>query len=441
MEVRFVLTAPRFCRLHILPRYEGFRSTLEQALPLLDTPTLLKNNARINAALEVLRAENEKEREKVVTAEEEEEEDRGNVDDGTRALASDQDQNMADEADEPQAPVDNAIGILVRNATEEFGFSPNDVYCGIFDPIETKAAHKAAVDALTYSDLTTIVRMFSNDQHFDSQSQCVVAVHPSRITDLLDSWKVWFKSPRIEKRVLECMRLEEIGHLRRTYQLLRNFSAGSVLAGWIFEVVAHRMLCGDWQGPVQQPIRMVSNNGNPPVFCTDPSPAPDTMPPPPSPLRIGKRIGTEVDFPTWKRLVGNVTLDGDRYYTPATTNDPLFDSFTIDHDPHQRTVIISIFQITISQTHEGSAQGYVRIRKIMASVRNLLKKKHPNTTVKVAYFLVCPNDGLRHEWRMPVDWDKEMEFNNNHQGAVFCLRLPIWQDGSTSCLFTPNFAT
>jgi len=415
-----------------MPEYESFRSALGRALNKSALPT---NDTVIDAALKVFQAEKEKEkerereREEVAAAEEEDQgQDRMDVDDSTRA----------NEADQPRAPVDNAIDILVRDTTEKVGFAPDDVYNGIFEPIATMTVHDAAVRVLTYSKLTDIVEMFSKDQHFDGQSHRVVAVHPRKVEDSLDSWKVRFKSPRIEKEVLERMRLEEVKHLRKTYQLLRNIPAGSVLAGLIFEVIAHRMLCDAWQGPTQQPIRMLSNEGNPPVFSTDPLPTPDTLPSPPSPLCVGQRTATEVDFPT--RLVSNVTLDGDKYYTLATTNDPLFDSFTIDHDPHQRTVVISIFQITISPMHGGSAQGYARICKIMASVRNLLKKNHLDATVEVAYFLVCPNDGLRHEWKMPIDWDKNTK-NNNHQGAAFCLRLPVWKDGGMLCLFTPNFGT
>jgi hypothetical protein len=53
-----------------------------------------------------------------------EEEDRDDICDGIRTLATDQDKNMVDEADQSHAPVRNALEILVHNATEEFGFAP-----------------------------------------------------------------------------------------------------------------------------------------------------------------------------------------------------------------------------------------------------------------------------------------------------------------------------
>ena len=51
--------------------------------------------------------------------------------------------------------------------------------------------------------------------------------------------------------------------------------------------------------------------------------------------------------------------------------------------------------------HKGSAEGYPHIR-ITRRVRELLKGTDSNATVEVAYFLICPEDEFRYEWRMPV---------------------------------------
>jgi hypothetical protein len=61
-----------------------------------------------------------------------EEEDRDDICDGIRTLATDQDKNMVDEADQSHAPVRNALEILVHNATEEFGFAPITTASSIF---------------------------------------------------------------------------------------------------------------------------------------------------------------------------------------------------------------------------------------------------------------------------------------------------------------------
>ena len=62
-------------------------------------------------------------------------EDRDRVGDGGRS-ATDRDVGTVDGTGQPQAlmvNVDDALKILVHNATEEFGFAPRDVYDGVFN--------------------------------------------------------------------------------------------------------------------------------------------------------------------------------------------------------------------------------------------------------------------------------------------------------------------
>ena len=68
-----------------------------------------------------------------------------------------------------------------------------------------------------------------------------------------------------------------------------------------------------------------------------------------------------------------MTLGRDRYYILTTTNNHLFDSFIIDHTGD--TAVISVFQITISPRYGESHKGYTFIRKTMAHVHDLLRKK------------------------------------------------------------------
>jgi hypothetical protein len=121
-----------------------------------------------------------------------------------------------------------------------------------------------------------------------------------------------------------------------------------------------------------------------------------------------------------------VTLDNDKYYTPTMANNSLFDSFAIDYNPKQRTAVISIFQITISSTHGGSAEGYARIRKIMVRVHDLIREKHPKgkVTVTVEYFLVCPEGESNHRWQMPAGWG-EYTKHSDYRGSAFCIRIPV----------------
>ena len=126
------------------------------------------------------------------------------------------------------------------------------------------------------------------------------------------------------------------------------------------------------------------------------------------------------------------------YYIPTTDNHPLFDSFTIDLDPNQRAIVISVFRIPISSMHEGPAKGYPLIRKILAHIRELLSEANPEAmveaTVKVAYFLVCPEGQSQHEWQMSVGWNENAQ-TNDHREDVFCIRVPVSVDSGTPCLF------
>ena len=78
----------------------------------------------------------------------------------------------------------------------------------------------------------------------------------------------------------------------------------------------------------------------------------------------------------------------------------------------------------IPSTHPGSAKGYPLIHKIMAHVHKLLKQVVLKATVKVAYFLVCPEGGAQHKWQMPTDWSKSV-ITNDHRGDVFCISVPV----------------
>ena len=168
-----------------------------------------------------------------------------------------------------------------------------------------------------------------------------------------------------------------------------------------------------------------------PLFSTDPPSTPDASLSS-LVLRIYTRNVVRVDFANG---LDNVTLDDNKYYVPTAVNNPLLDLFTINQD--QDTAVISIFQITISPEHEGSAQGYLSIREIMAHMHKLLKPRKPN--FEIAYFLVCPEGTSQHKWQMPAGWSEKTRFYN-HQGKAYYLRIPVSVRRDTSRLLTPNFA-
>ena len=315
--------------------------------------------------------------------------------------------------------MDDALKILVQNAIEEFGLAARDVYNGVFDLRVTRQQHADALRLLDYSKLRNLVVSFSDNRELDAVSDRIVVVYPRSAVLRLDRWEIDFKSIRIANEAVELMRSAEDNHLRDMYHLLHKIPEGSTsMAGWIFKARVHRMLSGGWQLglPVPRPIRMATNWCDPPAFSTgsppSPSPIPDTLLPSLVPARTVVRVSLI-------HKLNDVTLDENRYYILTASNRPLFDSFTITHG--KGTVVISVFQITISPKHEGSSKGYLFIRKIMTRVRELLKKEGLKATIQIAYILVCP-DG-QHKWQMPNDWSKSVEIHD-HRGDAFCVFIP-----------------
>jgi len=348
------------------------------------------------AALEVLRGEggDDDGGDDGQNDEEDQEEDPNEMDDDISASAADRDEIMGSEPSQQKtsarkADVDDALKILVHNAIKEFGFTPRDVYAGVLNLPKARKARDHDVDRLDYPGLKAIVEAFAQKWKLNRFSDLVVAVYPR--TD--DRWEINFKSPLIARKVVESMKFKDPKHLWESYELLHKTPGGSCMAGWFFESIANHTLS---KVPTPQPTPMASHRSHkdPPVFSTqDPpsrTPAPDTSPPsavPSHPMTIAQVDLAHGDL-------SNVTLDKNRYYVPTTTNHPLFDSFTIDSD--QLSVVISVFWITTSLEHEGSAKGFPSIYKIMARVRELSRSVgHSNVKIKVKYFLVCPEDGRR----------------------------------------------
>ena len=397
------LTDPRLhCSLHLHRAYDKFCSGLESCLDESASPAPGHELPDADAVLQVLQAEGKDD-------DGDDNEEEGGEGEGDEEVV------MADSTSQPQAPADkvkHALNILLYNATQQFGFAPRDVYEGVFKLVATRQYHVQAVNNLDYPGLAAFVRNFLHGYEPDEFWYRVVAVRPRSLNDQLDRWTMDFKSVRIRRKAVDSMRLENSNQIRETYGLLRRDPKGSVLAGWFFEAIAHHTLSKGWHGPAPQLVSMDSDNGDPPVFSFSPSSTPST------PLQPPTRTMKKVDF---SRGLDDVTLGKNHYYIPTTgSNNPLFDSFAIDHDPGRHTVVISIFQITTSKNHGGSAQDYLLIRDILAHVRGLLKEAR----VKVEYFLVCPKNESQHRWQMPDGWS-DCAKRCDHRGKAFCIRIPV----------------
>jgi hypothetical protein len=222
------------------------------------------------------------------------------------------------------------------------------------------------------------------------------------VASRFDKCAIDFKSHRITSKVMELMRSEEDAHLRHLYNVLHQIPESSILAGRIFEVRVHRMLSDGWrfEGPIPQPIRMVSNFSEPPLFSANPlsllPSIPDKLLSSLAPVRDHKstRAVTPVTPVAFATGLSNVTLENKKYYMPTAPNNPLFDSFTIDVHDDRSAVAFSVFQMTTSAKHDGAARGYVLIHKIIARVRKLCRGIHKGRfRIEIAYFFLRANRG------------------------------------------------
>ena len=421
------LTVLRLCSLPFARTYDKFRSGLERCLRTSEAPT----DVSLNAALEVIRAAGQRKR---VAAE------LGMYDDVNTSTRTRRKEYTDDREGQIQAAIDEVFEILVRNATEEVGFAPRDVYRYIFFNDLAKESHESKARGLTYAQLQAILHAFNSGGELDETSHLIVAMRPCELGVHSTKWEIGFKSNRIAKIVATTMRLTECKRLQETYDFLHRIPSTSAMAGRFFEAFAHRMLSTPWKASESppQPTLMTHDDINSLTFSTGSSLQPPSYPPIPPPIRPSARDVVDVDLPS---DLSPVTLSEDRYYIPIEPNNPLFDSFTIDYYPDHRTVVLSVFQMTTSQKHGESGKGYSYIQRIMGHISELLGGKGSNTTVKATYFLVCPSGKSENHWTMPLGWQTKITGNygtekNAHVGDVFCIRFP-----GMSCLFAPNSVT
>ena len=460
------MTVLYFCSLPLCPAYEDFRIALEHSLypssAKEGTTEFYPTDENVVAALSVISREPYDWVDEVETGKDEEEVETGQDDegaetdkdeeveevemdecseDGEDVDREDGDVGMADEVGQPPR-LAGFFKVLVQNSIEEFGLVPRDVYLGVFSLSDTMQKHDEAVRNLSCSKLTSIARNFSKNRELEGVSDCVVAVQPHLNRRGGDEWRMDFKSTRIGEKVVQSMRFAEKEELKKLYCEFRVSTEASVMAGRIFEAIIHRLFIHGWweqDSPVPQPLPMTSNGKTPPTFTYAPSSSPQS-PTLPGPLRKEGRGAILIDF---NGKLDDITLEENRYYMPIATNNPLFDSFMIDHDDG-KTAVISFFQVTVSKRHGGSAKGYPLIRRIIEHVRTLLPEKGRRSTPEIAvtYFLVRPKDKEnppQHAWKMPDGWNpKERKKKENaYRGKVFCLCVPTL---GTLSLFTPDSA-
>jgi hypothetical protein len=122
-------------------------------------------------------------------------------------------------------------------------------------------------------------------------------------------------------------------------------------------------------------------------------------------------------------------LTNGQYYAPSEFNFPLIDSFLIDLDFATSSAHLWVLQMTMSEKHRGSKQGYVEICKIIRTIDELFKKHNSDEapprkklkgpegkpmgsegklSIHVHYVLVCPDSQVQPglEWQLPGGWNE-----------------------------------
>lgn len=354
--------------------------------------------------------------------------------------------------------VDDAIELLVQNATEEFGFAPRDVFDAIFKPIQTRDAHAQALESFDYNDLQSLAKTFRDQRALSYHQSRIIAMSPY-VKDLNghDGWRIDFKSIRIAKSAVLALMEKDDQCLSKMFWCLCHFTESVSLAGYVFEVVAHRMLSGQSQlDSKPQVICMHSVDKTSSLFSPTihPSPSP-SFPLPRIPHRVldSNRPRKAIQINLGDSF-GHLTLDGDNYYILSPAINPLFDSFVISFDQAQPIAFLSVFKIQrpTSAANEAdrptrsSHRGYALIRTLKHRIHQLFKEVSPNVDlqVKVVYYLVCPlapsvDSATSCEWQLPDGWSREFADEvDNHRGDVLCLRIPVAGSRTTQWLQTPQ---
>ena len=209
----------------------------------------------------------------------------------------------------------------------------------------------STIPLLETFDFSRLKNLLDTFRQYDTDctSQHVVAVYPLPTPPAIriDRWGIDFKSTRMSDKVKGLARFAEDRLFQELFDLFHKIPETSSMAGWIFELIAHRLLSGGWQRwdvSILPPIPMgslESDEDSSPLFSTD-------SPIGTSPVRVGQRTIIRPKVTKYREL-SEVTLEGNRCCIPTASTNPLFDSFTVDFDRNLHTVVISIFQIT-SQT-------------------------------------------------------------------------------------------
>ncbi|KAF8803006.1 hypothetical protein BYT27DRAFT_7196153 [Phlegmacium glaucopus] len=355
---------------------------------------------------------------------------------GARALLREYEKECEEACEEEEEEegglpsAEGALDYILKAAIDRFGFSARDVFSAVFNYETTTRDHENAFN-INYDELLAIVSTLGSDQSsMHSTSHKILALSPVYSGPFVRvDWDIHFKSEWVGRSVLQRMGVAEDVALRHLIRTLQRNPATRTLAGQLYEPFAHRSIAqstgGTW--PL---IQMTSDEADPPHFT----------------MFRDALVSDDVQFQKVEREIVSFESiadcsewKNDKYYIPVDPTFPLFDAFTIDIDYSKKSAILWIFQMTTSRLHGGSAKGYVKIRNIIASLKdqlreNSLPKKSRKMSdkqtaaqplVKVHYILVVPNGRSQQlQWNFPKGWKRNCQ-RNDHSGPVYCLETPL----------------
>ncbi|KAF8968253.1 hypothetical protein BDZ97DRAFT_1799501 [Flammula alnicola] len=234
------------------------------------------------------------------------------------------------------------------------------------------------------------------------------------------SWNVNFKSDWVARSVIRNLAVaEDNTTLRHQIRKLRHIPHAQSLVGQFLEPLAHRSIAKTCTGSFWPLINMASNNADPPQFVVA--------------RGASSRVPDVVQFAKVKREIVKFQSIADlskenTYYMPADSNFPLFDAFTVDLDYSRKSAVLWVLQMTMSRLHEGSAMGYLKIRKIITSLKNHLGGAAAKKTTKWAAGQTSSEPHVegdsRNQWHFPKGWNENCS-KIDHRGRVYCLEVPI----------------
>jgi hypothetical protein len=299
--------------------------------------------------------------------------------------------------------VDDVVDKILDNTIEAYGSSPRDVYTSIQAPVLAQVRITTAMTSETYIGLRDAVLRLERSEAGNTFSHSIFSTHitePLKSTHLRTSigFEVQFKSHWIKAMVLK--HLEFLQHLD-TAVMIKEMKAvrhSASLAGFLYEGFAAKELA---VGLPPRDLVSIKANVRTTTFFV-PNRGRTTK----SPFNRPR----ERSYPSFSTGPAALEFDvgpgkslDDYFWIPMAPNNPLFDAFVIEFN--QNVAVVWIIQMTLSETHGGSEQGYQMIRLIKTKVQEAMEtihtkqqKRRKANNVKLNYVLVSPDPG---QWKLP----------------------------------------